>query len=194
MPVAPCRPIPRPIYDDSTTANTIATPKEFGYLPPLPKFNDLVSPVVVLIHDKIRQDLDDVENFEGFCWFAREYPRSHRRHFNGVKFRLKSIHSLMRSLRTAESNCSDFYKSFSYKWGRPHETANLSTVRSWTEVWRKSRGMQNPIVKEKPRMPEHIYRGGPETGEYTFTNVIDPYNILHITYDKFGHVISFEIE
>jgi hypothetical protein len=39
-----------------------------------------------------------------------------------------------------------------------------------------------------------IYRGGPETGEYTFTNVIDPYNILHITYDKFGHVISFEIE
>jgi hypothetical protein len=86
--------------DDSTTANKVATPKEFGYLPPLPKFRDLVSPGVVLIHDKIRQELDDVEDFEEFCWFVREYPRCYQLHFNGAKFRLRSIHGLMRSLRS----------------------------------------------------------------------------------------------
>jgi hypothetical protein len=73
---------------------------EFEDFPPAPEFDDLTSPAVVLFHDKIRRDLDDVEEFAEFCRFAREYPRCYRFHFNGVKFRLKSVYSLMRSLRS----------------------------------------------------------------------------------------------
>jgi hypothetical protein len=51
------------------------------------------------VHDKIRRELDDVDGFEEFCWFAREYPRCYRFHVEGAEFRLKSVHALMSSLR-----------------------------------------------------------------------------------------------
>jgi hypothetical protein len=59
---------------DPTETNTAATPAAFGYPPVLPT-SSKASPAVVLFHDRIRTDLDDVEGFEEFCWFAREYPR-----------------------------------------------------------------------------------------------------------------------
>jgi len=73
---------------------------EFASLPSFPELRDLGSPAVVLIHDKIRQNLDDLEDFAEFCWFAREYPRCYRFHFNGAEFRLKSVYGLMRTLQT----------------------------------------------------------------------------------------------
>jgi hypothetical protein len=79
--------------DDSSTAN-----REFAHLPPLPSFG-IASPAVVLIHDKIRYELGDLEDFAEFCWFAREYPRCYRFHFNGAQFRLKSLYGLMLSVR-----------------------------------------------------------------------------------------------
>lgn len=114
-------------YDDPTTANAIATPDEFGYLPPLPKFGD-ASPAVVLFHDKIRRDLDDVEGFEAFCWFAREYPRCYRFHFNGAEFRLKSVYGLMRSLR------SDLARQISRPDGDTFE-CGLSDIRVAQVYW-----------------------------------------------------------
>ena len=67
--------------------------------PALPNFSK-GSPKVVSFHDKIRADLDFIEGFEEFCWFAREYPRCYRFHFNGGEFRLKSLYGLMDSLRS----------------------------------------------------------------------------------------------
>lgn len=60
----------------------------------------LGSPAVVLVCDRIRRVLDQREGFEEFCWFAREYPRCYRFHINGAELRLKSVHALMRSLRS----------------------------------------------------------------------------------------------
>jgi hypothetical protein len=67
--------------------------------PALPNFSKS-SPAVVLLHDKIRADLEFEEGFEEFCWFAREYPRRYRFHFNGAEFRLKSVYNLMDGLRS----------------------------------------------------------------------------------------------
>lgn len=82
-----------------TETNATPTADEFGHLPALPTFSK-GSPAVVLIHDKIRRELDDVEGFEEFCWFAREYPRCYRFHVDGAEFRLESLYSLMRKLRS----------------------------------------------------------------------------------------------
>jgi hypothetical protein len=84
---------------DSPTNHAVVPPEDFGYVPPSPEFSD-ASPAVVLLHDKIRRELDDVEGFEEFCWFAREYPRCYRFHFDGAEFRLKSLYGLIRSLRS----------------------------------------------------------------------------------------------
>jgi len=81
-----------------TTGSPNTPSGDFGYIPPLPQFGD-GSPAVVLVHDKIRRELDDVDGFEEFCWFAREYPRCYRFHIDGAEFRLKSVHELMRNLR-----------------------------------------------------------------------------------------------
>ena len=86
-------------HENPTATNAAPTPGEFGYLPPSPEFIN-ASPAVVLFHDKIRRELDDVEGFEEFCWFAREYPRCYRFHFDGAEFRLNSLFGLMRSLRS----------------------------------------------------------------------------------------------
>src|SRR5215475_1597559 len=86
-------------HEDPTETGTAAPPDEPGYLPALPSFSKS-SPAVVLIHDKIRRELDDVEGFEEFCWFAREYPRCYRFHFDGAEFRLQSVYRLMRSVRS----------------------------------------------------------------------------------------------
>jgi hypothetical protein len=83
---------------DESTAKPLPPAGDFAYLPALPKFRDR-SPAVVVLHDKIRRELKDVDGFEEFCWFAREYPRCYRFHVDGAEFRLKSIHDLMRSLR-----------------------------------------------------------------------------------------------
>jgi hypothetical protein len=69
------------------------------YLPPLPNFSS-TSPAVVLIHDKIRKELDHFEDFAEFSWFAREYPRCYRYHFNAAEFRLKSLYGLMSTLHS----------------------------------------------------------------------------------------------
>jgi hypothetical protein len=87
-------------YEDLSKINaTPTTLNQFGHLLALPTFSK-ASPAVVLIHDKIRMELDDVEGLEEFCWFAREYPRCYRFHFNGAEFRLESLYSLMRKLRS----------------------------------------------------------------------------------------------
>ncbi len=82
-----------------TQTNATRPAGEFGHLPVFPTFGN-ASPTVVLIHDKIRRELDDVEGFEEFCWFAREYPRCYRFQVNGAEFRLESVYNLMRKLRS----------------------------------------------------------------------------------------------
>lgn len=56
------------------------------------------SPAVVLICDRIRFALNEREDFAEFCWFVREYPRCYRFHLDAAEFRLRSVHTLMRSL------------------------------------------------------------------------------------------------
>jgi len=68
-------------------------------LPDLPRM-PLTSPEIVRVHDRIRFKLDSQEALGEFCWFAREYPRCYRFHFEGAEFRLRSIHSLMSSMST----------------------------------------------------------------------------------------------
>src|SRR5688500_8453408 len=70
-----------------TVGNAIFVP-----VPSLPKIREYASPQVVLVMDQIRRDLDDKPGFEEFCWFAREYPRCYRFHFNGATFRLRTMH------------------------------------------------------------------------------------------------------
>jgi hypothetical protein len=82
----------------STTSASNPAPDLLGYLRPLPEFTK-ASPAVVLVHDKIRRELDEVDGFEEFCLFAREYPRCYRFHFDGAKFRLRSLHDLLQRIR-----------------------------------------------------------------------------------------------
>jgi hypothetical protein len=76
--------------NEENQGEAVTVPTGFEDFPPTPEFDDLTSPAVVLFHDKVRRDLEDLEDFAEFCWFAREYPRCYRFHFNGAKFRLKS--------------------------------------------------------------------------------------------------------
>jgi hypothetical protein len=63
-------------------------------IPQLPKFRH-DSPDLVKILDKIRYEINETDKtgelFE-FYWFAREYPRFYRYHFDHLEHRLKSIH------------------------------------------------------------------------------------------------------
>jgi hypothetical protein len=70
---------------------------EGGLIPELPPLLP-GSPEVVRTFDRIRRMLDDRDEFAEFCWFAREYPRCYRFHFNGAEFRLTSIHTVMSAL------------------------------------------------------------------------------------------------
>jgi hypothetical protein len=60
-------------------------------LPDLPAFSRY-SPEVVRVLDVIRFELDDNDAFGEFTWFAREYPRVYRYHFDHAESRLKDIH------------------------------------------------------------------------------------------------------
>lgn len=82
-----------------TTIDADASEGKFAYLPPPPSVRT-GSPAVVLACDRIRRELDDREDFEEFCWFAREYPRCYRFHMDGAEFRLKAVHALMRNIRS----------------------------------------------------------------------------------------------
>lgn len=53
------------------------------------------SPEIVLVLDKIRFELEKLEDsgeYDEFCWFAREYPRCYRYHIECAKYRLLSIY------------------------------------------------------------------------------------------------------
>lgn len=57
----------------------------------LPTFR-LQSPGVVRVLDRIRKELDHEDLFAEFTWFAREYPRVYRHHFDHAEHRLKLIY------------------------------------------------------------------------------------------------------
>jgi len=71
------------------------TAKNLGSVPSLPQTRTYESPQIVLILDRIRRELDDKDGFEEFCWFAREYPRCYRFHFDGADFRLRTMHQTL---------------------------------------------------------------------------------------------------
>lgn len=54
----------------------------------------LSSPQLVLVLDRIRNELEGQDKYREFCWFAREYPRCYRHHLECAKFRLQTIHAL----------------------------------------------------------------------------------------------------
>jgi hypothetical protein len=56
------------------------------------------SPEVVKVFDRIRNALEDRDELAEFYWFAREYPRCYRFHFNGAEFRLESLYRAMEGL------------------------------------------------------------------------------------------------
>lgn len=68
-------------------------------LHPLPKLK-IDSPAIVTACDRIRVEMEKRGGFEEFCWFIREYPRCYRFHMRGADFRLKTVHDLMRELRS----------------------------------------------------------------------------------------------
>jgi hypothetical protein len=72
--------------------------REVGAVPPLPAMPNHDSPQVVRVLDLVRDELDSKDGFEEFCWFAREYPRCYRFHFDGADFRLRSMHELLYSI------------------------------------------------------------------------------------------------
>ena len=57
----------------------------------------LASPAVVAVLDRIRFVLDEREDMAEFAWFAREYPRVYRHHFQHAQFRLHAIYSSFES-------------------------------------------------------------------------------------------------
>lgn len=87
-------------------------------IPKLPKLFE-GSPLVVKKLDKIRYQIDKNDNegelFE-FYWFAREYPRIYRYHFDHAQYRLEEIHNryvhtakeLDNMLRKASENSFQF--------------------------------------------------------------------------------------
>ncbi len=82
-------------------------------LPNLPKLSDISPTKIVQIFDKIRFDLDKIDDYAEFCWFAREYPRCYRYYLNCAKFRLKGIYQkyqaahiyFSRKLQKIDKNC-----------------------------------------------------------------------------------------
>ena len=61
----------------------------------IPLFKDS-SPKIVLIYDKMRFELEEVdyEKHAEFYWFAREFPRYFRYHFDNIEYRLTKVHNL----------------------------------------------------------------------------------------------------
>lgn len=51
------------------------------------------SPEVVCVLDRIRFALDERDDMGEFYWFAREYPRVYRHHFQHAEFRLQTIYT-----------------------------------------------------------------------------------------------------
>ena len=74
------------------------TTRTLGSVPDLPLTRKYESPQIVLILDRIRQELDDKDGFEEFCWFAREYPRCYRFHLDGADFRLRTMHQTLTAI------------------------------------------------------------------------------------------------
>ncbi len=56
------------------------------------------SPRIVQVCDQIRCELETSGEYDEFCWFAREYPRCYRFHFDAAEFRLKSLRKLMEGI------------------------------------------------------------------------------------------------
>jgi hypothetical protein len=54
------------------------------------------SPKIVLTYDKMRFELEkvDAEKHAEFYWYAREFPRYFRYHFDNIEYRLTKIHKL----------------------------------------------------------------------------------------------------
>jgi len=70
-------------------------------VPDMPPLRSLSSPEVVRVLDQIRfklQKIDTSGEFAEFCWFAREYPRCYRYHFDCADYRLTTIASLYKEL------------------------------------------------------------------------------------------------
>lgn len=63
------------------------------------------SPKIVLTYDKMRFELEkvDAEKHAEFYWYAREFPRYFRYHFDNIEYRLTKIHTLY-SLHLEEFN------------------------------------------------------------------------------------------
>lgn len=74
-------------------------PRPHGDLTPkLRAIRQCTSPQIVRVFDRIRKRVEDLDGFEEFWWFAREYPRCFRFHADAAQFRLKSIHAAMESI------------------------------------------------------------------------------------------------
>jgi hypothetical protein len=56
------------------------------------------SPELVRVLDGIRFALQERDDMAEFCWFAREYPRAYRHHFEHAEFRLQTIYSSFEQL------------------------------------------------------------------------------------------------
>lgn len=67
------------------------------FVPSLPQIGSR-QPDVVRVLDRVRYSMDEMEGFEEFQWFAREYPRCYRFHLDGAYFRLCSMHKSMTSI------------------------------------------------------------------------------------------------
>jgi hypothetical protein len=85
---------------------------------PLPQMPSLrqQSPDVVRVLDRIRFELDKDDSYAEFAWFAREYPRVFRHHFEHAEHRLDLIHAgyveahewFTHEIRKADTNASSF--------------------------------------------------------------------------------------
>lgn len=79
-------------------------------VPNIPDFTNC-SPELVRVFDKIRFDIDKKDDGEllEFYWFAREYPRFYRYHFDHVEHRLVSIHKKYSMIRDEIMKSSSVY-------------------------------------------------------------------------------------